>query len=146
MCGVAPTILYAFFACTAIILFFISAQILWGGTIYKLAAIWVSAVMLTAHDKLSCDSRQKLKQRNHSCFKHFNIVCGHKTVAHLSLLRFWEDFQCSAMFASVSEAILENWHRRRSEGYKERINFEYWGPNVSQTLLFPKSHFAASVV
>ena len=31
------------------------------------------------------------------------------------------------MFASVSEAVSEQWHRMRSEEYKERIIFEYEG-------------------
>jgi hypothetical protein len=83
--------------------------------------------MLTAYDKLSRDSCQKWKQRHNGCFKHFNIVCGHKTAAHLSVLHFWEDCQRSAMLASVSEAVSEQWHRLRSEEYKERTIFEYWG-------------------
>ena len=83
--------------------------------------------MLTVYDKLSCDSHQKWKQRHHGCFKRFNIVCGHKTVAHLSVLHFWGACQCSAKFASVSEAVSEQWHRLRSEEYKERIIFEYGG-------------------
>jgi hypothetical protein len=83
--------------------------------------------MLTAYDKLSSDSRQKWKQCHRGCFKHFNIVCGHKTAARLSVLHFWEDCQCSAMFASISEAVSEQWHRLRSEEYKERIIFECVG-------------------
>ena len=83
--------------------------------------------MLTAYDKLWCDSRQKWKQRHHGCFKHFNIVCGDKTAAHLSVLHFREDCQRSAMFASVSEAVSEQWDRLRSEEYKERIILEYGG-------------------
>jgi hypothetical protein len=67
--------------------------------------------MLTAYDELSCDPRQKWKQRNHGCFKHFNIVCGHKTAAHLSVLHFWEDCHgfgfTFAVFASISVAVLE---------------------------------------
>lgn len=83
--------------------------------------------MLKAYDKLSYDSRQIWEQRHHGCFKHFNIACGRKTAAHLSVLHFWEDCQCSAMFASVSEAVSEQWHRLRSEECKERIIFEYGG-------------------
>jgi len=83
--------------------------------------------MLTAYDKLSRDSRQKWIQRHHGCFKHFNIVCGHKTATHLSVLHFWGDCQCSAIFASVSEALSEQWHRLRNDDYKERIIFEYGG-------------------
>jgi hypothetical protein len=78
---------------------------------------------------LSCDSRQKQQQRNHGCFKRFNIVCGCKTAAHLSILHFLEDCHRFGfkfvLFASISEAVLEKWHQPNSEQCKEKASFEY---------------------